>query len=103
MADIRRLTINIVAVQATIDQRHYAALYLGDDEKGNNFFRVYLNGKAVSSILWDRRLQQFRNLRYTVYARNQGLGDNFVFPNEVQKKLSRKLVGGSLYRMVKIR
>lgn len=103
MADFRRLTINIVAVQATIDQRHYAALYLGDDERGNNFFRIYLNGKAVSSIVWDRKLQRFQSLRWTVYARNQGFAENFVFPNEVQKKLSRKLVGGSLYRMVKIR
>lgn len=102
MADFRRLTINIVAVQATIDQRHYAALYLGDDERGNNYFRIYLNGKAVSSILWDRHLQKFRNLRYTVYARNQSYEDNYVFPNEVQKKLSRKLFKGSLYRMVKI-
>ena len=103
MADFRRLTINICAVQATIDQRHYAALYLGDDEKGNNFFRIYLNGKAVSSIVWNRRGQRFESLRYTVFARNQNFQDNYVFPNEVQKKLARKLAGGSLYRMVKIR
>lgn len=103
MADFRRLTINIVVVQATIDQRHYAVLYLGDDERGNNFFRVYLNGKAVSSISWDRKLQRFGRLSYTVFARNQALGENFVFPNEVRKKLTRKLAGGSLFRMVKIR
>lgn len=102
MADFRRLTLNIVAVQATIDQRHYAALYLGDDDHGNNVFRMYLNGKAVSSVVWDRKLLQFRGIRYTLYARNQNFGENFVFPNEVQKKLFRKLTKGSLFRMVKI-
>lgn len=103
MADFRRLTLNIVAVQATIDQRHYAALYLGDDERGDNYFRIYLNGKAVSSIVWNRKGKRFQRLRYTLYARNQNFKDNYVFPNEVQKKLSRKLVGGSLFRMVKLR
>lgn len=103
MADFRRLTLNIVAVQATIDQRHYATVYLGDDEKGNNHFRTYLNGNAVSSIVWNRELKRFQSLSYTVHARNQGYGDNFVWPNEVSKKLTRKLTEGKLFRMVKIR
>lgn len=100
--DFRRLTINIVAVQATIDDRHYAALYLGDDSKGNNFFRIYLNGKGVSSIVWDRKLRKFRTLRYTLHARNQNMTEGFVWPNEVKKKLFRKLFSNSVFRMVKV-
>lgn len=101
--DFKRLTINIVAVQATIDDRHYSAVYLGDDPKGNNFFRVYLNGKGVSSIVWDRKLRKFRTLRYTVHARNQGLTEGFVWPNEVKKKLLRKLLKGNIFRLVTVR
>lgn len=100
--DFRRLTINIVAVQATIDDRHYAAVYLGDDVKGNNFFRIYLNGKGVSSVVWDRKLKKFRSLRYTLHARKEELSEGFVWPNEVKKKLFRKLISGSVFRMVKV-
>lgn len=103
MADVRRLTLHIIAVQATIDERHYAVLYVGDDEYGNNHFKVYLNGHAISSIVWDIKGQRFKNLQWTVYARNQGLGESFVWPNEVYKKMYRKLTEGRLFRLVKIR
>jgi len=103
MTGFRELSLNIVAVQATIDQRHYAALYRGDDQQGDPFFRLYLNGKAVGSIIWDRSLKKFKSLRFTLHARAAGMEDNYVFPNEVQKKLTRKLLQGFLFRMVKIR
>jgi len=98
----RRLTLNIVVVQATIDTRHYAAVYLGDDKNGNNYFKFYLNGEAVSSIVWDRSMKGFRNLQWTLNARNKGLGESFVWPNEVRKKLTRKLTENNLFRLVKI-
>ena len=97
------ISLHIVAVQATIDDRHYAAVYLGDDDYSNHHFRIFLNGKAVSTIVWDRRGQRFKNLTYSLYARNRGLQKSFVWPNEIQKKLFRKLTEGSLFRMVKIR
>tara|TARA_R100000656_G_scaffold104176_1_gene76195 strand:+ start:236809 stop:237120 length:312 start_codon:yes stop_codon:yes gene_type:complete len=103
MANFNRLTLTIVAVQATIDKRHYAAVYLGDDPEGNNFFKIYLNGKPVSVIKWNRRAQAFSGLQWTVYARNQNLQESFVWPNEIRKKLHRKLTQGTLFRMVKIR
>lgn len=99
---VRPISLHIVAVQATIDERHYAAVYLGDDEYTNHHFKIYLNGKPVSTIVWDRRGQRFKNLQWTVQARNMGLGESFVWPNEVRKKLVRKLTEGRLYRMVKI-
>lgn len=99
---VRPISLHIVAVQATIDERHYAAVYLGDDEYTNQHFRIFLNGKAVSNIVWDRKGQRFKNLTWTIYARNRGLGESFVFPNEVRKKLVRKLTEARLYRMVKI-
>lgn len=103
MNRVRPISLRIVAVQATIDDRHYAAVYVGDDEYRNNHFRIYLNGHPVSTIVWDRRGQRFKNLTWTVYARNKGLKESFIWPNEIQKKLNRKLLEGSLFRMVKIR
>lgn len=100
---VRPISLHIVAVQATIDERHYAAVYLGDDEYTNHHFRIFLNGKAVSTVVWDRRGQRFKNLTWTVVARNLGLEESFVWPNEIHKKLVRKLTEGRLYRMVKIR
>jgi len=102
MSAFRRLTLNIVVVQATIDKRHYAVIYLGDDEHGNNYLKIYLNGVAVSSIIWDRSLKSFRNLRWTIRARNEGFEENFVWPNEVRKKLLRKLTENNLFRLVRI-
>ena len=100
---VHPISLRVVAVQATIDDRHYAAVYMGDDGYANNHFQIYLNGKAVSTIVWDRRGQRFKNLSWTLHGRNKNLGESFVWPNEIKKKLLRKLTEASLFRMVKIR
>lgn len=99
----QKLSLRIVASQATIDDRHYAALYMGDDQYGNCHFRMYLNGKAVSSIVWNKKGERFERLQWTLHARNMNYDQGYVFPNELRKKLIRKLKGGGIYRMVKVR
>lgn len=100
--EVREISLRIVAVQATIDERHYAVVYIGDDIYRKNHFRVYLNGKAVSLIVWDPKNSRFSTPKWTNYARSKGYSDGFVWPNEVKKKMFRKLTDKSLYRMVKI-
>tara|TARA_R100001079_G_scaffold104258_1_gene70745 strand:- start:667 stop:987 length:321 start_codon:yes stop_codon:yes gene_type:complete len=102
-SDIRPISLRIVAVQATIDDRHYAVVYIGDDVYGKNHFRTYLNGAPVSNIVWDPRQKKFSEPKFTVVSRNKSLSKSFIWPNEVQKKMLRKLENAStLFRLVKI-
>lgn len=100
---IQRITLNIIAAQVTIDDRHYAAVYLGDDQLGNNHFKIYLNGQGVGLIVWNRRGNRFQELQWTVHARNKLLSESFIWPNELQKKMLRKLRGKPLFRLIKAR
>ena len=97
---VNPISLKIVCVQATIDDRHYGVLYLGDDGHGNQYFKTLLNGKWVSSIMWRPREKKFGPIKWSPFARNKGLSESFVWPNEVIKKMERKLTESSIYRMV---